>query len=317
MQQRRGVIRMSRKRLIREDSGAAGSEYVLILAWLAIGLLLVAGLGWIARETFAEIATRSDADAASRQNAASRQLDGTPGEIERPRNFLFVSGDWGAMTANENGLLLPMAGGLLPAAGLLVLFTARKGCPFRRKTSSRKEAAEVVPLAHEQLLFQKRNVIRRLLMRRMDNRQGRRAWTVRVQDVMTADPVQVSPDTSIPRIAELMRERKIRHVVVVDRTGRVLGVISDRDVCRARGKTAADAMSRPPITVCPDMEIIPAVTVLLQKRISCLPVVRDDKTIGILTATDVLIAFQAVVQSLSQIESLALPEAEETAAPAG
>lgn len=315
MQQRRRGIRMSRERLIRGDSGAAGSEYAMILAWLAIGLLLVAGLGWIARQTFAQIANRNDG-AAGRQNAASRQLDGAPGDNPWLRIPPSISGEWGAIATNENGLLLPIAGGLLSAAGVLVLFTARKGSPFRRKTATREEAAKVVPLAHERLLFQKRNVIRRLLMRRMDDRQGRRTWTVRVQDVMTGDPVRVSPDTSLPRIAELMRERKIRHVLVVDRTGRVLGVISDRDVCRARGKTAADAMSRPPITVSPDMEIIPAVTVLLQKRISCLPVVRDEKTIGILTATDVLIAFQAVVQSLGQVESLALREAEEATAPA-
>lgn len=317
MQQRQRGIRMSRERLIREDSGAAGSEYAVLLAWLAIGLLAVAGLGWLARETFAQIANGYDGAAAGRPTAASRRLDGTLGEIPWFRTLPFIIGNWGAIGANENRRLLAAAGGLLLAAGVLVLFTARKGCPFRRKTSSREEAADVVPLAHEQLLFQKRNVIRRLLMRRMDDRQGRRAWTVRVQDVMTSDPVRVSPDTSLPRIAELMRERKIRHVLVVDRTGRVLGVISDRDVCRARGKTAADAMSRPPITVSPDMEIIPAVTVLLQKRISCLPVVRDEKTIGILTATDVLIAFQAVVQTLGQVESLALREAEEATAPAG
>ncbi|GAB4137484.1 CBS domain-containing protein [Thermopirellula anaerolimosa] len=305
------TVRNGRKRWIREDAGTAASEYAVILAAIALGLLLVVAVGMTARESFVRIAkSRKDA-ATDRRIIASYRFDDPSGDVAWFDALAVWQSDGDAVAAQGTGLWWT-AGGTAIAAVLLLLFTARKGCPFRRKTA---EAAEVVPLAHEQLLFQKRNVIRRLLLRRIDDERGRKAWTVRVQDVMTNDPVQVGPGTPILKVAELMRERKIRHVLAVDRTGRVLGVISDRDVCRARGKTAQEAMSRPPITVSPETDIIPAVTVLLQRRISCLPVVRDDKVVGILTATDVLIAFQAVIQSLGQVDSLAVREAEETLLP--
>lgn len=298
-------------RLVSGESGAAVSEYAVILGGIAVGILLIAGLGLVARETFARIGKGDDTIAAGRAGEAASSPGDASSGIHRLGGFRAWSGHGAPASANAAVVCLTAAGGLAIALGFPLLFTLRKGCPFRRNTSPGEGAVEAVPLPHEQLLFQKRNVLRRLLMRRMDDERERKAWMVRVRDVMTEDPVQVGPAVPISQIAELMRARKIRHVLVVDRTGRVLGVISDRDVCRPRGKTAREVMSQPPITVSPEADIIPAVTILLQRRISCLPVVHDEKVLGILTATDVLIAFQAVIQSLAQIESLTVKEAED------
>lgn len=298
-------------RLASGQSGAAVSEYALILGGIAGGILLVSGLGLVIRETFTQIGKGNDAIAADRAGKAVSVWGAWPGGDLRWHGFPTSGGIGAALSAKGTAASLAAAGGLVIVLALPFLLALRKGCPFRRNTSPEKGAVEAVPLAHEQLLFQKRNVLRRVLMRRMDDEREPKAGMVRVRDVMTDDPVQVGPGTPIPQIAELMRARKIRHVLVVDRTGRVLGVISDRDVCRPRGKTAREVMSQPPITVSPEAEIIPAVTILLQRRISCLPVVHEEKVLGILTVTDVLIAFQALIQSLSQIESLTVTETED------
>ncbi len=298
-------------RLVSGQSGAAVSEYAVILGGIAGGILLVAGLGLVIRETFARIGKGNDAIAAERAGEAVSFWGETRGGNRRSLWFPTSSGDGAALFAKGTVAAFAAAGGLVIVLGAPFLLALRKGCPFRRTTSPGAGAVEAVPLAHEQLLFQKRNVLRRVLLRRMDDERGPQAGIVRVRDVMTEDPVQVGPAEPVPPIAELMRARKIRHVLVVDRTGRVLGVISDRDICRPRGKTAREVMSQPPITVSPEAEIIPAVTILLQRRISCLPVVHDEKVRGILTVTDVLIAFQALIHSLGRIESLTVTETED------
>ena len=58
------------------------------------------------------------------------------------------------------------------------------------------------------------------------------------------------------------------------------GVISDRDLRRAVSGTAADVMSAEPIVVGSDVPLSTAVTILLNRSISCLPVVDDCKLIG-------------------------------------
>ncbi len=296
-------------RVIWAEHGAAVGEYAALLGILGLLVCAVLGVGILARATFRDARHGVDGAAVARASGTdpSRQEAGAGGLAARS---VLITG-WNRLTGRQ-GTQVAVAGLCLAAvAGLGIYFASRGKCPFRHKATTQAHTPEPIPLAHEQLLFQKRNVIRRLLLRRMDDQREGRAWLVRAGDIMTSTPVQIGPATPVPKIAELMQERRIRHVLVVDHEDRLLGVISDRDVCRARGKTAREVMSQPPITVSPDSDIIPAVTVILQRRISCLPVLQDAKLCGILTATDILIAFQALIQSLDQFDTMAAPTGEE------
>ena len=125
-----------------------------------------------------------------------------------------------------------------------------------------------------------------------------------VADVMTGKVVTLSPHHSFNEVANLMNDRYFRHCVVVDNSGQVVGVISDRDILRslarnpnARSKSLEQIMTRNPITVKRNTPIVDAVSKLLAKRINCLPVVEDDGSVcGIVTSTDLLKSYQQLLE---------------------
>ena len=122
----------------------------------------------------------------------------------------------------------------------------------------------------------------------------------------------VTVDASAP-VAEawrVMQRRRIRHLPVRD-GGKLVGIISDRDVRLAFPAPAADMevgerravwerlrvwqiMSRLVVTVAPDTLMERAARTLLRHRISGLPVVSDSRLVGIITETDFLWAFVAL-----------------------
>src|SRR5581483_6130882 len=113
---------------------------------------------------------------------------------------------------------------------------------------------------------------------------------------MTRDPVAVSPETSVRRVAVLMRSQQIRHVLVVD-GDRLVGIVSERDVRGRPGEGEAGlspdwpvsrVMSEPPVTVTPGTPLTEAARAMLDRKIGALPVLEDDRAVGILTRADAL-----------------------------
>lgn len=125
-------------------------------------------------------------------------------------------------------------------------------------------------------------------------------------DVMTREVVTVGPDDTLKRIREIFEQHPFHHVIVVDK-GRVVGVISDRDVLRHLspfiGKTfmerqqdvntlnrrAHQIMHRRPITATDDTPVEVGTKMLLDHDISCLPIVDATSTLkGVVTWRDVM-----------------------------
>jgi acetoin utilization protein AcuB len=122
---------------------------------------------------------------------------------------------------------------------------------------------------------------------------------------MTRDAITLCPHHSFSEAVSLMADRHFRHIVVVDTSEQVVGVISDRDILRGlvrapnwHTKDVGQIMTRDPVTVKPDTSLSVAVSKLLAKRINCLPVVDDSgRTCGILTSTDLLKSYQKMLES--------------------
>ena len=141
---------------------------------------------------------------------------------------------------------------------------------------------------------------------------------MRVEDHMTRRVVTVTPDTPILMAAKLMLENHISGLPVVDASARVVGIISETDLLREDGKSAdgspwlqmvagadgptgdpaelgarkvEEIMSRMPITVAPNASVAQACRVLAQHRIKRLPVIQDDKLVGIIGRADLVRAF--------------------------
>lgn len=106
---------------------------------------------------------------------------------------------------------------------------------------------------------------------------------MQVREIMTANPACCSPDATVQDAARLMVENDCGEIPVVDREGRPLGVVTDRDIaCRAvadgkDGKTSVrEVMSSPAVTVSPEMSIEDCCRAMDENQIRRVPVVDED-----------------------------------------
>jgi CBS domain-containing protein len=119
---------------------------------------------------------------------------------------------------------------------------------------------------------------------------------LRVEQYMTTDLFSVHEDELLELVANLMEWEKIRHVPVEDHENRLVGLISYRALLRLlarglsleNGKTVPvrDIMTKNPLTVSPETGTLEAVKLMKQHGIGCLPVVRDERLVGIVTERD-------------------------------
>lgn len=128
--------------------------------------------------------------------------------------------------------------------------------------------------------------------------------------VMTAAPNCIPPDTTVVDLVRLFHEKRFRHLLVTDAGGRLIGVISDRDVIRCMGPgsspdldalrriTAAEIMSTDLVTIGPQTPLDQAVMLMLDQGINCLPVLYGEELVGILTNTDLHIVLTVLLGRL-------------------
>ena len=139
-----------------------------------------------------------------------------------------------------------------------------------------------------------------------------------VIDIMTPNPITVRYERPLRDALELMEAHHIKHLPAISGSGHVAGVISDRD-CRyalnspfiMRERWQDDAlinhvqiravMSAAPIVVEPHAPAVEAARLMLTHEIGCLPVMRGETLVGILTRSDLLIAFMALTKRFDSI----------------
>lgn len=127
---------------------------------------------------------------------------------------------------------------------------------------------------------------------------------VKVRDLMTRDPTTLGRNETLDLAESIMNLGRIRHMPVVD-DGRIVGILSQRDLFRSalitalgfgRKTTSAliktipikEVMTENVITISPEASVKEAARVMMEKKIGCLPVVEDQKLIGLVTETDIL-----------------------------
>ncbi len=128
-----------------------------------------------------------------------------------------------------------------------------------------------------------------------------------MREKIRKNPITISPDANFFEARNLIHEKGIRHLPVVDKENRLLGIVTDRDIREAApsdatllsvqelnyllGKLKVSAFMTPKeklITIAPDTLIEEAVKLMRDHKIGCLPVVEGDKLYGIFTETDAL-----------------------------
>ena len=121
---------------------------------------------------------------------------------------------------------------------------------------------------------------------------------MKVKDMMTSEPACCTSDTALPEVARMMVDKDCGEIPVVENKSSKIpvGVVTDRDiVCRtvANGLnpldlTAADCMTKPIVTVTPDMSLEECCRIMEEKLIRRVPVVDDrGACVGMLAVADV------------------------------
>src|SRR3972149_4104016 len=119
-----------------------------------------------------------------------------------------------------------------------------------------------------------------------------------VKDRMSRHPILASPDLSISEALNLMKKEKIRRLPVVDKHGKLVGIVSDKDLLHASPSPATslsvwevtylmsrlkveEVMTKKVITVTEDTPVEDAARIMADNKIGGLPVVRDSVVVGI------------------------------------
>lgn len=124
-----------------------------------------------------------------------------------------------------------------------------------------------------------------------------------VHERMTRNPVTVNPGTPVADALRLMREKKVRRFPVVDAQGKLVGIVSDKDLLYASPSPATTlsmweipdllarikiehVMTPDVITVAADTPLEEAARIMADRKIGGLPVLQDGTLVGIITETD-------------------------------
>lgn len=133
-----------------------------------------------------------------------------------------------------------------------------------------------------------------------------------VRNRMTPNPATIKEDASFEDALHLIRERKIRRLPVLAKNGRLVGIVAEKDLFSVSPSKATslsvfevhyllarlkmrDVMTRRVIAVGEDCPLEEAARIMVDNKIGCLPILKDDKLTGIITETDIFKAFVEIL----------------------
>lgn len=130
--------------------------------------------------------------------------------------------------------------------------------------------------------------------------------SLQVKHFMSSPVVSLTADQPLPLVEDIMTFRQVRHLPVIDERGRVIGIVTHRDLLEAQisclvglstdarrtrqaDVPAGEIMTHNVWSVTPDMPAAIAARMLLEHRIGCLTVVDEEgRLVGIVTTRDFL-----------------------------
>jgi len=130
---------------------------------------------------------------------------------------------------------------------------------------------------------------------------------MQVRDIMVKEVATLDVNDELSLANDIMRLGRIRHLPVVEGQ-RLIGIVSERDLFRSslaqalgyKDKNSRDLMKTlhikdvmvpAVVTVSPETPICEAVKLMVDRKIGCLPVVENDRLVGLITETDILVQF--------------------------
>lgn len=138
-----------------------------------------------------------------------------------------------------------------------------------------------------------------------------------VKERMSSPVISIDPDTPIMEALKTMQSRRIRRMPVISKKGKMVGIVSDKDLLNAAPSDATtlsvwemnyllsqvkvqDVMTKNVMSVTEDTPIEEAAFVMAQNKIGGMPVMRDDQVVGLITETDLFKIFLELMGAQQQ-----------------
>lgn len=131
-----------------------------------------------------------------------------------------------------------------------------------------------------------------------------------VKDVMNKNVVVAKPTVTLREASKVMGEMNMGSLVIME-DEKIVGIVTSTDILKAIGDgkdpdktTAQDIMSREIITIQADEEVCKAVEIMVKHKIKRLPVMMNDKLVGIITVSDIAIIEPKIIREFAALLSL-------------
>ncbi|MCK1988318.1 acetoin utilization AcuB family protein [Lysinibacillus fusiformis] len=125
-----------------------------------------------------------------------------------------------------------------------------------------------------------------------------------VEEIMNEEPYTLAPTNTVLEALKLMRDKKVRHLPVIDEERNVLGVITERDIKEVLPSSLQDEPNSPvfqakveeimvkdPLVGHPLDFVEEVALTFYESKVGCLPIVSGEKLVGIVTTTDLLYTY--------------------------
>jgi CBS domain-containing protein len=155
---------------------------------------------------------------------------------------------------------------------------------------------------------------------------------MKVKDVMTSPVVSIEPDSTVPQAVRIMLQRHISGLPVVDKTGKLAGIVTEGDLLRrvetgterkrphwleflvgpgklaeeytrAHARKVSEVMTADPLTVSEETSLEDVVRLMEKRRIKRVPVVRGQEIVGIVSRANLLHALAGVAREIKPTEA--------------
>ncbi len=136
-----------------------------------------------------------------------------------------------------------------------------------------------------------------------------------VEDLMTRDLITLKPDDNLAQADTFMNRGRIRHLPVVDSQGKLVGLVTHRDLLKvfadrtregAMTVRAGDVMTTGVATVTPQTRLIEALKLMIDNKYGCLPALDEGgQLVGLITQFDLMKFAAHFVRDLDEVERVA------------
>jgi CBS domain-containing protein len=110
------------------------------------------------------------------------------------------------------------------------------------------------------------------------------------KNIMTRKVITIDPAAAVKELAKVLSRSRISGVPVVDKKGKVLGVVSEADIIGKKGKQVKSIMTAEVISVTEETPVSEVAALMTGHRIKRVPVLRDNKLVGIISQGDIVSA---------------------------